>query len=25
MNPSLRTIEGTEKVAAGLRDFGFAK
>ncbi|WP_206306256.1 ABC transporter substrate-binding protein [Streptomyces humi] len=25
MNPSLRTIEGIEKVAAGLRDFGLAK
>ncbi|MEV7389993.1 ABC transporter substrate-binding protein [Streptomyces sp. NPDC091215] len=25
MNPSVRTIEGIEKVAAGLRDFGFAK
>lgn len=25
MNPSIRTIEGIEKVAAGLRDFGFAK
>jgi iron complex transport system substrate-binding protein len=25
MNPSIRTIEGIEKVAAGLRDFGLAK
>ncbi|MFE2065241.1 ABC transporter substrate-binding protein [Streptomyces sp. NPDC059467] len=25
MNPSIRTVEGIEKVAAGLRDFGFAK
>ncbi|NEA98590.1 ABC transporter substrate-binding protein [Streptomyces sp. SID13726] len=25
MNPSLRTVEGIEKVAAGLRDFGLAK
>ncbi|MEU9734352.1 ABC transporter substrate-binding protein [Streptomyces sp. NPDC048002] len=25
MNPSIRTIEGIEQVAAGLRDFGFAK
>ncbi|WP_413813177.1 ABC transporter substrate-binding protein [Streptomyces sp. OE57] len=25
MNPSLRTVEGVEQVAAGLRDFGLAK
>lgn len=25
MNPSIRTVEGIEKVAAGLRDFGLAK
>ncbi|WP_329130913.1 ABC transporter substrate-binding protein [Streptomyces sp. NBC_00670] len=25
MNPSLRTVEGIEQVAAGLRDFGLAK
>ncbi|WP_152888873.1 ABC transporter substrate-binding protein [Streptomyces adustus] len=25
MNPTIRTIEGIEQVAAGLRDFGFAK
>lgn len=25
MNPSLRTVEGIEKVAAGLRDFGLVK
>ncbi|MFJ6072746.1 ABC transporter substrate-binding protein [Streptomyces sp. NPDC093065] len=25
MNPSIRTIQGIEKVAAGLRDFGLAK
>ncbi|MFI6253109.1 ABC transporter substrate-binding protein [Streptomyces sp. NPDC051016] len=25
MNPSIRTVEGIEEVAAGLRDFGFAK
>jgi iron complex transport system substrate-binding protein len=25
MNPSIRTVEGIEQVAAGLRDFGLAK
>ncbi|CAM5670994.1 Iron complex transport system substrate-binding protein OS=Streptomyces violarus OX=67380 GN=FHS41_007991 PE=4 SV=1 [Streptomyces violarus] len=25
MNPTIRTVEGVEKVAAGLREFGLVK